>query len=59
MLFGYFHGIVAPAGATPSLHQHGRDKNILPHDGGNHALPRRRFGLVMGPVAQDQKDGDR
>ena len=40
------------------LHQHGREKDILPHDGGDIALPGRRPGLVV-QLAQDEEDGDR
>jgi len=40
------------------LHQHGREKDILPHDGGDIASFVRRPGLIV-QLAQDKEDGDR
>lgn len=40
------------------LHQQGRKEDVLPHDGGDIALPGGRPGLVV-QLAQDEEDGDR
>jgi len=40
------------------LHQHGRKKDVLPHDGGDIVLPGWRSGLIV-QLAQDKEDGDR
>ena len=46
-------------GVMLSLHQHGREKDVFAHDGGNIALLGRRLGLAVCQLAQDKEDGDR
>jgi hypothetical protein len=45
-------------GAMLSLHQHGREEDVLPHNGGDIAFPGRRPGLTV-QLTQDKEDGDR